>query len=118
MTEQELIHEREAQEYLDSLQTELTPIRTETSLHIWTSKEEFTIKQNERIIKAADVMLLDRLENQDGSLKLSEVIGAKDSAFRTNSLIQGKATENLNINIKELSSKTPDALLELWNTLQ
>jgi len=50
--------------------------------------EDYTIRQNERIIKAADNLVLERMENKDGSLRLGEVIQAKDVAFKHNQKIQ------------------------------
>ena len=84
MTEQEIIHEKEALAYLESLQT------PDTSLSIDEFSEEFTLSQNDKIIKEADRLLLERLENSDGSLRITDIVSAKDSAFKLNRAILGK----------------------------
>lgn len=78
--------EEEAQQYLQNLS------KTEDSLSIWefSSEEERTLKQNKNIIKHADTLLIDRIKSQDWSLRLTDVISAKDSAFKQNRLIEGK----------------------------
>jgi len=53
--------------YLLEMQSQQTLITPRTSLPIRNPEQddEFTITQNERIIKAADELLLDRMENMD-----------------------------------------------------
>ena len=77
MTTPTILNETEASAYLASLNpsSEIAPL---------TTKEEKTISQNERIIEAADTLLLDRLENADGSLRITDIVSAKDSAFKLN----------------------------------
>jgi len=55
------------EEYLLEMQSQQTLITPRTSLPIRAPEQddEFTIAQNERIIKAADELLLDRMENMD-----------------------------------------------------
>lgn len=111
--EEAFLLQMQEEEYMKTLTTPATSLSISEPL----TEDEFTIQQNERIIKAADELLLDRMENRDGSLRLGEVIQAKDSAFKNNQLLKNKATENININVNELQSKTPAELLEMLESL-
>jgi len=85
MTNQETLTEQEAQQFLDSFQDDPTDI----SLTEDTSSELYTIKQNERIINLADKNLIERLEHQDWSLRITDIVSAKDSAFKSNLKLLG-----------------------------
>ncbi len=74
-----LLSDKDAKAYLDTL----------SSIDDPSDKESFTIRQNERIIKASDELLLDRLESKDGSLRITDIVSAKDSAFKNNQKIKG-----------------------------
>jgi len=82
MTSPTILNESDAAAYLASIgsSTEVVPL---------TTKEDHTISQNDRIIKAADTLLLDRLENWDGSLRITDIVSAKDSAFKLNQKLLG-----------------------------
>jgi len=82
MTQELFKDEQEAEAFINSFQeTETTP---ETDLSIW---EDYTLRQNEKIIKFADQRLLERLEYADGSLRISDIVSAKESAFKQNQKI-------------------------------
>ena len=74
-----LLSDKDAKAYLDTL----------SSIDDPSDKESFTIRQNERIIKASDELLLERLESKDGSLRITDIVSAKDSAFKNNQKIKG-----------------------------
>lgn len=74
----------EAQEYLDSLTTPATSSLIRTPID-----DDYILSQNARIIRAADEFLLERLENGDSSLRTTDVISAKDMAFKQNAKIMG-----------------------------
>ena len=74
----DLITEQQAEEYLNSLS------QTSTAQDLSIPNELFTIQQNEKIIKLADSNLIERLEHMDWSLKVSDIVSAKDAAFRHN----------------------------------
>lgn len=78
---QELLNEQQAEEFMQSLQTPSTP-ETTSSL-----SEDYTLRQNEKIIKFADQRLLERLEYADGSLRITDIVSAKDAAFKQNQKI-------------------------------
>lgn len=103
--------EQEAQAYLDQFST------NEDTDIITLDRSEIIKRENNIIIKHANDLILERIKGKDWSLKLSEVIAAKDTSFKQNQLIEGKATENININVKELEDKSPDELLALLASL-
>ena len=76
--------DREAELFLDSQEV---VIPHEPSSPIWTLDDDYIMRQNARIIRAADDFLLERLENGDGSLRTTDVISAKDMAFKQNQKI-------------------------------
>ena len=48
------------------------------------------IRHNNRIIKASDDILLDRLECNDTSLRFTDIVSAKDYAFKQNRIMEWK----------------------------
>ena len=88
--------QEEAEQYLSSFgwSQELgKTTQTLTTPQIQSIDEDYTIRQNERIIRAADDILLDRMENWDTSLRLTDVISAKESAFKQNRVLSGHDDE-------------------------
>ena len=81
------------------------------------SIKESTQQDNEDLIKAAHTLIVERIKKKDWTLRLSELVTAKDTAFKQNQLLKGEATDNININLKELPNKTPDELLALLESL-
>jgi len=77
--------ESQAELYLQSLQDSKSSqsLSTPTSLSL---EEDLTkdlgVRQNERIIKEADLILLERLEARDPSLRVGDIIQAKSEAFK------------------------------------
>ncbi len=75
------------------------------------------IQQNNDIIKQANQLILDKFLNQKESLRISEISTVKDVSFRQNQLLTGWATDNINLNIADLSSKTAEELQEMLEEL-
>lgn len=115
MTKDQIIlpSKQEAEDFLESLTTPQTSFSLEETI----DPSERILQENNTLIDECNDLILERVRNQDASLRLSEVITAKDTAFKQNQLIQNKATENININVKELHNKTPDELLEMLEQL-
>ena len=73
----ELLTTAEADAYLQSIQPNANA----------NTKEQYTIKQNEEIIKLADDTIIERLKYTDSSLRITDIVSAKESAFRQNQKI-------------------------------
>ena len=69
----------EAQEYIQSLTTPETDISLSESSNL--------LKDNEEIIKHANDILIERLKHKDGSLRVQDIVSAKESAFKQNQKI-------------------------------
>jgi len=78
---------------------------------------DYMIEKNNKLIDLCNDLLEERISNGDMTLKMSEIVSAKDTAFRQNQLLKNQATENININIKEIQGKDEDELLELLESL-
>ena len=95
ITEEEL-----ATQYLDSLE--------EFSLALtW---EALQIQKNENIIEVANDLIKERLSNDIWALKLTDIVSAKDNAFKQLRVLQWKDTESLQliptqINIQIINNK-------------
>lgn len=81
MTEEQSLQEFFTQQ--NSSQSLTTP---QTSSLTWASEEAY-IKRNEEIIRLADDAILERLEYNDGSLRIQDIISAKSEAFKENQRI-------------------------------
>ncbi len=111
MTTNTILSEEEAKEFLLSL--EEVPEKT----IITALTPELTQEENDTIIRECNKLLLERITLKDGTIRASELIWAKDTAFKHNQLLKGQATENIQINLKELPNKTPEELLELYDSI-
>lgn len=89
MTPTEILSETDAAAYLKGLTTP----SSDTDISEFSSKDDDTFEQNKDIIEAADEIILDRLQNPDGSLSIKDVIAAKDTAFKQNRAILWKDDE-------------------------
>jgi len=78
---------------------------------------DYMIEKNNKLIDLCNDLLEERISNGDMTLKMSEIVSAKDTAFRQNQLLKNQATENININIKDIQGKNEDELLELLESL-
>ncbi len=122
MTPEELeeLEEKEAEEYLHSL-SKITPASpTEKPIinnGLLKDDMDDIMSNNFDLIEGCNKLLRDRIMNDDASLTLKDLISAKDTAFKQNQLIMGRATENVNVNINELQEKSPAELLEMLNSL-
>ena len=59
--------------------------------------KDAAISENNRIMLACNDLLLERLENHDSSLRMSDILAAKSEAFKQNQLLKNKSTENVSI---------------------
>ncbi len=75
--------------YLQNLQSLQKNSPTDTSLSIGEISDSYTVRQNERIIKASDTLILSRLEAEDWSLRVTDIIAAKSEAFKQNIKLLG-----------------------------
>lgn len=119
MTEEERKQqEAEAEEYLLSLSQD-EPMEIMQSWWIIPIKSDmdWVLNENYAIIEGCNKILKNRILSDDTSLTLKDLISAKDTAFKQNQLIMWRATENININIKELEDKSPEELLDMLNSL-
>lgn len=80
MTKEEL-NDEEAQEFINSLSI-TPPLEEITSLDEDLSSDDLSIRKNKEIIKKADNLLLNRLENEDISLGVKDIIAMKSEAFK------------------------------------
>lgn len=84
-----MTEEQSLQEFFNQ-QSLTTP---ETSSLTWVSEanssisEDEYLRRNEKIISLADDAILERLEYNDGSLRIQDIISAKSEAFKQNSKI-------------------------------
>jgi hypothetical protein len=53
------------------------------------------IDRNNNLQSLADAMIASKLKSGEESIKLSELVSLRDSTFKQNQLVQGKATENV-----------------------
>lgn len=53
------------------------------------------IDRNNYLQSLADAMITMKLQSGEESIKLSELVSLRDSTFKQNQLVQGKATENV-----------------------
>ena len=104
---QEQREEMEAAQFLEGLTT------TTSSELTTTLTDDQIIEKNNKLIEMCNNFIVDRIESQDPWVKVSEVTSAKDTAFKQNQLLKGKATDNINLNVNELREKNPDELLAL-----
>ena len=81
--------EEEAKKYLESLTTQ------SDSISKWDldDREEIMVKDNNSIIDWANVILKERLFCKDRSLRVQDIISAKNDAFRQNQIILGKGED-------------------------
>lgn len=119
--ESQVITPQEADRILSSLNT-LTPDGYSNDLVI---DEEDKIKmywtqyvENERLINKAKALLSERLNSDDSyTLRIQDINAVISETFKQNQLLSNKATENININLKEIQEMTPDQLFELYQSL-
>lgn len=86
------MNEEEAGRYLEWINKEIiVPQKNESpwSLHIRGISEDRMLVKNQGIIDSANELLLDRLENGDGSLRVSDIVNMKTEAFKQNQSLQG-----------------------------
>ena len=69
--------DQEAQDFINSLTTPQTTSLTSETL----------LQDNEEIIKHANDILIERLKHKDGSLRVQDIVSAKESAFKQNQKI-------------------------------
>jgi len=84
--------DEEAKNFLNSLTPTEIKTTPDLSLHNWdfSTEEEVSLNYNRKIIRGADKILLDRLDNSDWSLALKDIVQMKSEAFRQNQSILGK----------------------------
>lgn len=83
-----MTEEEKALQYLNSLKW------PETSL-TKTDDDETIIRRNIKLINAADRILIDRLEAEDASLRVQDIISIKDWAFRHNQILKNWDEDNV-----------------------
>lgn len=55
------------------------------------------IDENNNLISKADKLLLKKLDDVDGNVRIGELVSLRESAYKQSQLLQNKPTENLNI---------------------
>lgn len=70
------------------------------------------IDRNNELISLADKRLQELLKNPDERLKATDLVSVRESGFKQNQLIQGKATENIAVVKVDISSMTSQQIDE------
>ncbi len=100
-----ITNEEEALEYLNTISnTDNSLDKTDSLWGLLDSKDIAMIRDNEDIINKSNKILLDRLNNDDESLSIKDIIQAKSEAFKNNQVI--KWLESDSIDTKKLIPTT------------
>ena len=75
------------------------------------------IDDNNTIIKEANKLILEKIRDENSGVRVWELVAVKDNSFKQNQLLTWGATQNININIRDLSQKTPEELQQMLNEL-
>ena len=76
------------------------------------------IDDNNTIIKEANKLILEKIRDENSWVRVWELVAVKDNSFKQNQLLTWWATQNININIRDLSQKTPEELQQMLNELE
>jgi len=89
-----LLSKEESEAYLAKFKPtdEHTPVDMSEDVSI-----DSSISENNKIMLACNDLLLDRLENNDQSLRMSDILAAKWESFKQNQLLKNKSTENISV---------------------
>lgn len=73
------------------------------------------IDRNNDLISLADQRLKELLKNPEEKLRATDLVSVRESGFKQNQLLTGKATENVKHDI-DISKMTPQQITEYINS--